>query len=96
MSSVVRRASRFAITIALVAATVSCASAPPASPKLMARCTQLYALWARYEPIFTLIHTGQKARAELALEDCRNGRYEDGLQELERLLRRGHIPVPPN
>jgi hypothetical protein len=85
---------RLAAAVVLFAATAACTSPLPASPQLMARCTQLYGLWTRYEPHFTLHHTGQKARAELALEDCRSGRYEAGLQELERLLRGGRIPVP--
>lgn len=95
MSAMVRLASRLALSIALAIAAAACTSAPPASPQLMARCTQLYGLWVRYEPVLTLMHTGQKARVELALLDCQNGRYDAGIQELERILRRGRIPVPP-
>lgn len=95
MSAMIRLASRLMARAALVATATACTSAPPASPELMARCTQLYMLWARYEQHITFHHTGQRARAELALEDCRYGRYETGLQELEKLLRRGRIPIPP-
>ena len=94
MSTVVRLASRLAATTAFVVAAAACTSAPPASPQLMARCVQLQMLWTRYEPLLTLIHTGQKARVELAMMDCQNGRYEAGIQELEQILRRGKIPVP--
>jgi hypothetical protein len=92
----VRLASPLATTIALVVAAAACTSAPPASPQLMARCLQLQALWVRYEPVLTLFHSGEKARVELALVDCQHGRYEAGIQELEKILRRGKIPVPPN
>lgn len=94
MSVVISLASRLTACAALVATAAACASAPPASPQLMARCTQLYALWVRYEPVLTLIHTGQKVHVELAMVDCQNGQYEVGLQELEKILRRGRIPIP--
>lgn len=87
--------SRLMACAALVAMASACASAPPTSPQLMARCTQLHALWMRYEPVLTLIHTGQKVRVELAILDCQHGRYEAGIQELEKILRRGRIPIPP-
>jgi len=95
MSWVIRLASRLAATTALAVAAVACTLAPPASPELMARCQKLQMLWVRYEPVLTLIHTGQKVRVELAMMDCQNGRYEAGIQELESILRRGKITVPP-
>ena len=56
-------------------------------------CTDLYGLWLRYETHSTL-HSGQKARAEHALQcDCREGRYGPGLDELRKLLRRGRVPL---
>jgi hypothetical protein len=81
--------------VAIAAIATACTTTPPASPKLMARCTQFYTLWVRYAHHPTFHHTGQMARAELALEDCKAGRYEAGLQELEILLQRNRIPVPP-
>lgn len=96
MSWVVRLASRLAATTAPAVAAVACTLAPPQSPELMARCQKLQMLWVRYEPVLTLIHTGQKARVELAMVDCQAGRYEAGIQELEKILTRGKIPVPPN
>lgn len=94
MSPVVCPALRLAATAALVIGAAACTSAPPASPQLMARCVQLQMLWVRYEPVLTLIHTGQKAQVELAMMDCQNGRYEEGIQALERILRRGRMTVP--
>ena len=57
-------------------------------------CADLYQLWMRYEWHFTL-HSGQKARADIALErDCRGGGQARGVEELQKLLRRGLIPIP--
>lgn len=64
-----------------------------AEPSL-GRCADLHGLWARYEWHFTL-HSAQKARADIALErDCREGGFARGIEELEKLLRRGRIPYP--
>lgn len=95
MPGSVRTAWRLAACVVSAAAAVACAAVPPPSPKLMARCTQLYALWARYEQHTTFHHTGQRARAELAAYDCEKGEYAPGIAELERLLRRGRFPIPP-
>ena len=85
-----------AATTALVIVVAACTSAPPASSQLLARCVRLQMLWVRYEPVLTLFHTGQKAQVELAMMDCQNGQYEAGIQALEKILRSGKIPVPPN
>lgn len=64
------------------------------SPLSLDHCFTLYMLWARYESHFAH-HTGQRARAHIALEDdCVYGRHSSGVEELERLLRRGLIPIP--
>lgn len=96
MCRAVRPASRLAAAIGFLVAAAACTSVAPASPELMARCQKLQMLWVRYEPVLTLIHTGQKARVELAMTDCQAGRYEAGIQELEKILKRGKIPVPVN
>lgn len=58
------------------------------------RCIDLYGLWLRYETHSTL-HSGQKARAEFALQcDCLDVHYERGLEELRALLRRARVPFP--
>lgn len=67
---------------------------PPISPPQMERCSKLYATWYRYGQHVTFHHTGQRARAELAIEDCRAGRYDQGMSELEELLRRNRLPIP--
>lgn len=95
MSGMGHLASRLAAWVALVATAAACTSAPPASPWSMARCTQLYMLWFRYEQNATFHHTGQRAIAELALDDCQHGHYEAGIGALQKLLRRGRIPIPP-
>lgn len=85
--------SRTLVLIALLV-TVGCTSVPPASPTLMAECAKLYGLWARYQQHPTFHHTGEKARAELALYGCQKGRYEEGIRELKRLLRAGRFALP--
>lgn len=78
-----------ALTIAIVLLLSACSAAPPPSPESLARCTRLYGLWLRYEQHLTFHHTGQRARAELALDSCQHGLYEPAMGELERMLRRG-------
>lgn len=72
---------------------VACATTPPPSPRRLAECTKLFGLWARYEQHWTFHHTGQRARAELALDACQHGRYDEGIAELKRLLRRGGFAI---
>jgi len=72
----------------------SCAAMPPASPIRLEHCLDLYTLWARYGQHPTFHHTGQRARAELALEACKGGRYEAGIEELTELLVRNRISIP--
>jgi hypothetical protein len=67
---------------------------PPPSPKLMTRCTELYTLWWTYEQDPVFLHTGERAKAELALYGCQNGNYEAGIQSLEKLLRHGGFRFP--
>ncbi len=78
-----------ALLLATMLLITACTAAPPASPERLAECNKLFGLWARYEQHWTFHHTGQRARAELALDDCQHGRYEEGIAELKRLLRRG-------
>jgi hypothetical protein len=85
---------RRALVLITLLGAVGCASAPPASPPLMAECVKLYGLWARYQQHPTFHHTGEKARAELALYGCQKGRYGEGIRELKRLLRAGRFILP--
>ncbi len=81
------------VALPLFLAVAACA-ASPSSPRLMAECTKLFNMWARYEQHWTFHHTGQRAKAELALEDCRHDQYEKGITELRRLLKRGRFELP--
>jgi len=61
----------------------------------MARCSQLFRARSKYhangsEP------SAQDVQAEMALQDCRAGRYEPGIATLEGLLKSKGIPVPPS
>lgn len=71
----------------------ACAPSPAPSPQQLAECNRLFGQWARYEQHWTFHHTGQRVRAELALDDCQHGRYDEGIAELRRLLRRGGFTV---
>ncbi len=71
----------------------ACTTASPPDPKRLAQCTNLFGMWARYEQHWTFHHTGQRARAELALDACQHGRYDAGIAELKRLLRRGGFVI---
>ena len=83
----------------LLAACVVAAAAAPASaaspaPGLMSRCAEPYQLWWAYEEDPVFFHTGERAQAELALYRCQDGRYEEGIPELETILRNNRFPVP--
>jgi hypothetical protein len=68
---------------------------PQYSPQLLAYCTKLYGLWNRYGHHSTFHHTGQRARAELALHRCEKGAYQAGFDELEVVLERNLLALPP-
>ena len=86
---------RLVVVTVLLAFGSSAHAAAVSSSQLLARCTKLYGLWFRYEQHPTYHHTGQRAQAELALYGCENGENGDGIQVLEKMLRRGHLPIPP-
>ena len=71
-----------------------CAAAPSPSPERLAECTRLFNTWVRYEQSWTFHHSGQRARAELALYACQQGRYDEGIPELKKILRRGGFVLP--
>jgi hypothetical protein len=61
----------------------------------MARCSLLFSTRSKYhangsEP------TAQDVQAEMALQDCRAGRYDTGIAALEGMLKQKGIPVPPS
>jgi hypothetical protein len=79
---------------AIVLATAAAPRQAALAQSPFGHCADLYQLWMRYEWHFTL-HSGQKARADIALErDCRGGGQARGVEELQKLLRRGLIPIP--
>jgi hypothetical protein len=78
----------------VVSASVVAAFTSTPSPRLMARCTQLYQIWWTYDEDPVFLHTGERAKAELAVYRCQNGRYEEGIQELEGLLKHGGFRIP--
>lgn len=95
MYAFVRHVRRLVPCVLLGAALCGCETEGSKSPELMDRCYQMYRLWARYESSNGVNHNGQRARAELALYDCQRGYFDRGFQELERILRRDLIPIPP-
>ena len=89
--------SRSLMALMLAAMAAGCGpSPPPPSPELLARCERDYALWSRYHHNQYVIHTGQRAKAELALYRCQQGQYHPWIEDLEDMLRRGKVPLPPD
>jgi hypothetical protein len=77
-----------------ILAAVACMPKPQAaSPALMARCNHLYNLWFRYDEDPVLFGLAEKSQAELALYDCQQGKYEEGIRTLEQLLRHGDFDL---
>ena len=85
---------RLAACIVAAAAVTACTAAPTPSPKLMARCTELYTIWWTYQQDPVFLHTGERAQAELAVYDCQRGRYEEGIGTLKGLLHHGGFRFP--
>lgn len=88
---------RTVMALLMVATAAGCGLAPPPpSPELLARCQRDFALWTRYHHNQTVIHTGQRAKAELALYRCQQGQYHPWIEDIEDMLRRGKVPLPPS
>lgn len=81
--------------VLFVAAAFGCVAANAGSPELLKRCVESHRLWTRYETANCPNQTGQRAQAEWALYRCQRGDFDRGLRELERLLRRDLIALPP-
>jgi hypothetical protein len=60
----------------------------------MARCSHLYDLWWKYDEDPVFFGLAGKSYAEFALYGCQRGRYAEGIQALERLLRQGGFNLP--
>ncbi len=63
-----------------------------ASEENMARCQQLYGLWAKHNGTSPY---GKVLDADMGLEHCRKGDYAAGVKQLKSALNRSQIPVPP-
>ena len=61
-------------------------------PELMARCNQLYGLWAKYEAHGIANQSSQDTAAEVALSECQHNDFSTGVAGLEKLLGRDKIP----
>jgi hypothetical protein len=79
--------------IAGAACIAGCSTAKP-SPQL-AYCTQLHSHFYRYRPPLRASHAGEIARAEYAIYECRQGRYDESIATLRALIRRHRVAVPP-
>lgn len=90
------RCSARLLTLALICtASAGHAASPEPSPQWLAYCTKLYGLWNRYGHHPTFHHTGQRARAELALYRCQNGEFETSIQALDVVLEHNLVAIPP-
>lgn len=94
MKAKARAAAKFAHCLVLFGLIGACSHAPPPSPELLARCTKMHRLWMKYEAAENPSFHSQHARVDLALHRCQRGRYEEGISELEKILRRDLIPIP--
>lgn len=81
------------VALAGVACAAGCSTAKP-SPQL-AYCTQLHSHFYRYRPPLRASHTGEIARAEYAIYDCRQGRCDESIATLAAMIRRNRVAVPP-
>lgn len=63
-----------------------------ASEDTMARCQQLYGIWARHNGTSGY---GRVLEADMALEHCRKGELSVGVAQLKRALQRQQLPIPP-
>jgi predicted component of type VI protein secretion system len=86
---------KLALCLLLLELIAACSSAPPPSPQLLARCTKMHRLWMKYEAAENPSFHPQHAPVDLALHRCQRGRYDEGISQLEKILRRDLIPIPP-
>jgi hypothetical protein len=81
------------VALAGAACAAGCSTAKP-SPQL-AYCTQLHSHYYRYRPPIRASHTGGIARAEYAIYECRQGRYDESIATLTAMIKRHRVAVPP-
>jgi hypothetical protein len=95
MKTKARATAKLALCLVLFGLIGACSSAPPPSPELLARCTKMHRLWMKYEAAENPSFHPQHATVDLALHRCQRGRYDEGIPQLEKVLRRDLIPIPP-
>jgi hypothetical protein len=81
------------VALAGAACAAGCSTAKP-SPQL-AYCTQLHSHYYRYRPPIRASHTGEIARAEYAIYECRQGRTDESIATLAAMIKRHRVAVPP-
>ena len=81
------------VALAGAACAAGCSTARP-SPQL-AYCTQLHSHFYRYRPPLRASHSGEIARAEYAIYECRQGRYAESIATLTAMIKRHRVAVPP-
>lgn len=80
------------VLIVLGSASPSIAQTP--SPKAdMARCNQLHGAYSKYSGRVNYMHS---VDVDVALEDCRKGKFAAGVAGLTVALQRAGIPIPPD
>ncbi|WP_395708010.1 hypothetical protein [Reyranella sp.] len=81
--------------ICAVSVSTGHAANPEPAPQWLAYCVKLYSLWNRYGHHPTFHHTGQRARAELALHRCQNGEFVASVETLDVVLEHNLVAIPP-
>ena len=81
------------VALAGAACVAGCSTATP-SPQL-AYCTQLHSHFYRYRPPLRASHAGEIARAEYAIYECRQGRYDESIATLTAMIQHNRVAVPP-
>jgi hypothetical protein len=95
---------RSTIAAAVIAATMGLMSsaiaqnsaAVPGTADLKARCQQLISMYDRYGASRGENSDGARNHTRIGAEvDCREGRYAQGIAEMETLLKQKNFDVPP-
>jgi hypothetical protein len=93
--------STIAVAVVVTAGLMSSATAQnsataPNNADLKARCDQLISMYDRYGASRGENSDGARNHARIGAGiDCQQGRYAQGVAEMETLLKRKHFEVPP-
>lgn len=70
-------------------------TAVPGNADLKARCNQLISMYDRYGASRSENSDGARNHTRIGAEvDCQQGRYDQGIAEMETLLKQKHFDVP--